>query len=130
MGRGLDCHREQHKTHIGNNAGMLVLKVVASFGVMYAWSGNVGISILHFTGTKTSSSSSLCGMQHVILPHSAFKHFSWLDGMCSRALFSPLSVSDCLYEAPEATCESLAWLQEQGDEERGKIRIFISVLLE
>lgn len=50
--------------------------------------------------------------------------------MCSRALFPPLSVSDYLHEAPEATHESWAWLQEQVGEEKGAITIFISRLLE
>lgn len=50
--------------------------------------------------------------------------------MSSRALFTPLSLSDYMHEAAEATHESRAWLQEQAGEEKGTITILILVLIE
>lgn len=49
---------------------------------------------------------------------------------CAAELYFHPPVSDYLHDAPEATHESQAWLQEQGGEQKGTITIFISVLLE
>lgn len=32
--------QQEHKSHVGSSAGMMVLVVLASFNVMYAWSGD------------------------------------------------------------------------------------------
>lgn len=86
---------------VTDSSTKVVLAVVQGWWSLWhslvSWSGDAA----HLMRTKTVVQQPLWDAASY-LPHLVFKCFSWLDKVCSRALSAPLSVSDCVGEAPEA----------------------------